>query len=434
MPTPATPSRTGYLRTGIGALVLGVLLVAGARLAYDYVSNPAIPRPHDFLQVWSAGRLNAAGANPYDGERMYALQVENRMPDCRSAKHPDGYASMMWVPPWALAVAMPLGALPIDLAQLIWGLGQLVLIAAVAVVYWRFCGGTAARQWIPVALVIGSGPVWWQTVGGQNAGLLFLGLVGFLFAQRANRPVLGGACLALAAFKPHLMLLLGIGLLIDATRTGFGRRVVLGGALALAVAAGLATLFNPAVWGQYLTAATGPGSQYYPALRDWINPTVGSHLRQALPGRPFWVQTVPGLVAAAVFAVYWWRSGNPARWPAVLPWIVPVCLITAPYGSWASDLVLMLIPIVAVAARLDARNVAFARIVPTLGVFAAANVAMFCMISGSAAAHAYTWVAPVFCYCILSAARALRPEPVSAPAPEPALAPEPASQRVPVGV
>ncbi|MBN9119209.1 MAG: DUF2029 domain-containing protein [Planctomycetes bacterium] len=404
----APPAHVGRPRAAAGALALVLLSAGGLRLAHDYVSDPAMPRPHDFLQVWSAGRLNADGQNPYDAERMYALQVANRMPDSRTPEHPDGYASMMWVPPWGLAVAMPLGVLPIDAAQLVWGLGQLALIAAAGVVIWQFYGGPAARWWVPVTLALGSGPVWWQTVGGQNGGLLLLGLTGFLVAHRANRPVLGGAFLALAALKPHLLVLFAVGLLIDAARSGFGRRVVLGGALALGGAAAVATLFNPSVWGEYLAAATSGGSRYHPGLGDWFNPTVGAWVRHAVPGRPFWVQVVPCAAATLCFAVYWWRTGNPARWPAVLPWLVPVSLIVAPYGSWPSDQVLFLIPVVAVAARLDARGIGLASVGAAATAFAVANVAVVVMTGAQAPLHSYVWVAPVFAGCLLSAERAHR--------------------------
>ena len=126
MSTPvAMKLQIGSTRTALGVAAILVLLGIGTHLAFGYVTSPSIPRPHDFLQVWSAGRLNASGLNPYDGERMYALQVANRMPDCRSPQRPNGYASMMWVPPWGLAIAMPLGAIPIDIAQLCLGLGTI---------------------------------------------------------------------------------------------------------------------------------------------------------------------------------------------------------------------------------------------------------------------------------------------------------------------
>lgn len=390
----------GPARAAASFVLLGLLLAAGAYLAHGYVSAPGIARPHDFLQVWSAGRLHLDGGNPYDGARMYELQAANRMPDSRSAEWPNGYASMMWVPPWGLVVSMPIGALPIDLAQAVWVYGQLALIFAATLVLWRVYGGARDRRWVAAALVLCSGPVWWQTVGGQYAGVMFAGVVGYLAARRANRPVLAGALVALTALKPHLFSLFAVGLMIDAVRSPVGRRVVLGGALALGAAALVSTLANPDVWGQYAAAATGARSEFYPGLRDWFSPTVQAWVRHALPGEPFWVQFVPVALAVPAFAVYWWRRGGPDRWPAALPWVLPAGLLVAPYGSWPSDLVMFLVPLVALAVRYAPGEL------PPRGallLFAAANVAVLLSTVGQVALRSYVWVAPVLCACLLMA-------------------------------
>ncbi|QJW92807.1 glycosyltransferase family 87 protein [Frigoriglobus tundricola] len=406
----------GYLRGAISATALAVLLALGVYLARGYVDTPSLPRPHDFLQVWSAGRLNLGGNNPYDGERMYALQVTNRMPDCRTAERPAGYASMMWVPPWGLAVAMPVGALPVDLAQLVWVYGQLAVILAGSVVLWRLYGGAADRRWVAAALALGSGPVWWQTVGGQYAGVLFVGVVGYLAAHRAHRPLLAGAFVALTALKPHLFTLLAVGLCIDALRTPFGRRVVLGGVIALGAAAAVGTATNPHVWDQYAAATSGEGSAYYPGLTEWFNPTVQAWVRHAFPGRPFWVQFVPLAAAVPVFAAYWWRHGGPDRWPAALPWVLPVCLLVAPYGSWPSDQVLFLVPVIALAVRIGPGAIRFAPPDAAVVAFAAANAAVVVMTASQVPLHYYVWVAPTFCACLVLKRSALERDAVGATA------------------
>src|SRR5262249_4718582 len=108
--------RRGAARHALGLLALLALVAAALWLANAYLRSNTMPRPPDFLQVWAAGRLTLDGGNPYDGEQMFALQAANRIPS--------GYASMMWVPPWGLALAIPIGALPIDAAQVVWVYGQ----------------------------------------------------------------------------------------------------------------------------------------------------------------------------------------------------------------------------------------------------------------------------------------------------------------------
>jgi hypothetical protein len=405
---PADRPQTGAARAAAGALALAALALAAASLAHSYVSRPDVPRPHDFLQVWSAGRLALGGGNPYDGAQMYALQVANRMPDTRTPERPDGYASMMWVPPWGLAVAAPLGALPVDAAQMVWVYGQLAAIVACAALLWCLYGGPRDRAWGAAALALGFGPVWWQTVGGQYGGELLLSVTGFLAAHRANRPVLAGACLALAALKPHLFTLLAVGLLIDAARSARGRKVVLGGALALLGGALAVTAANPHAWAQYLAAASGGGSPYYPGLAEWFNPTLHAWARRAIPGRPFWVQFVPVAVAAPLFAAYWWRRAGPTRWPGALPWVLPACLIVAPYGSWPSDQVLFLVPVVGLAARLSARAVPPSRVAAELAAFVAASVAVVVMTGAQAELQFYVWLAPLLLACLVRVDHVLR--------------------------
>lgn len=389
----AVPSRPTAFRKALGLGALAAIVLLGVKFGDAYLNNPASPRPHDFLQVWSAGRLTLAGENPYDAQRMFDLQVANRAPA--------EYASMMWVPPWGLAVAMPIGALPINLAQLLWVYGQSVLIIACAVALWRFFGGAAERWWVPAALAAAFGPVWFQTVGGQYAGVLLLGVVGFLYARRAERPMLAGAFAALTALKPHLFIPFAIGLLIDALRTREGRRVVLGGMAMLAFGAIAATLANPNIWSQYLAATTGSGSDLAPGLRDWFNPTIQAWVRQAIPGRPFWVQCVPAALGAFGFAVFWWNRGSPNRWPRVLPWVVPLGLVIAPYGSWACDLTLLLVPVIAVAVRLDACGWRIPQRWPLAALYFAANLVMVAMIFAQLKQESYVWVAPVLIGCLL---------------------------------
>ena len=391
------------LRSAAAGLALIPILWVGAGMVNDYLNSESTKRPHDFLQVWSAGRLAVTGENPYDPRRLHELQHANRTPL--------GYAAMMWVPPWGLALAAPVGAMPINAAQVVWVFGQFVLIASLAVVLWRLHGGPMSRAWVALALVFAFAPVWWQMMYGQYAGLLLLGLVGFLAAHRANRPTLAGGFLFLIALKPHLFTLFAIGLLIDASRTAFGRRVVLGGALVLLAASGVATAVDPHCWRQYYAAATAGYTAYSPGLSNWFPPTMQGVLRDLVPGKPFWVQFIPVAILAPAFAVYWWRTGSPQRWPSVLLWLVPLQLLTAPYGSWPSDWTLLLIPAVALAVRLDATGWAIPGRWLLAAVFVVTNAVVPVMHTYEVDMLAYSWVAPVLVGCMLWARRGLRSPP-----------------------
>jgi hypothetical protein len=377
----------------MGLAALAGILVAAAPLANRYLNHPEMPRPIDFLAFWAAGKLHLNGESPYDPMKVWELQAANRT----SEDHP----VVIWNPPWLLALLLPIGALSVNAAQVAWILGQMVLIGAGVAALWKVYGGPTGRTGVQIALVLGSGPFWWQAVCGQADGLVFAGLAGFLLARHFDRPYLAGAAAALTAVKPHLLIFFAIGLGIDTLRTRAGRQVVVGGLAAIALAAAVATIPNPGIWADYLGAASGPGSEYYPKLSEWFNPTLGAWVRKAVPGDPFWVQMVPTAIAAVGFAVYWWRRGGPDRWAEVLPWAVPLGLLTPPYGSWPCDLVLLLLPATAVAARLAREGVPVAKFRIPLAVYAAANLGVVVMLVTKQRQELYVWACPVIAASLL---------------------------------
>ena len=107
-----------------------VLVVGGAVLGFAadmVVRTPGFLVPRDFLEYWAAGRVNLRGGNPYHPDELLAEQ--------RHADPNRTEAVMMWNPPPALAVYMPLGALAPRWATLLWVGLQL---AAVFVACGRF--------------------------------------------------------------------------------------------------------------------------------------------------------------------------------------------------------------------------------------------------------------------------------------------------------
>lgn len=395
----STPVQPGVLRKTLGLIAFALLLIVALWRANVYLNDPDVRRPRDFLQVWSAGRLILAGENPYDAKKLLDLQLANQSPIL--------FASMMWVPPWVAPLAILIGLLPVAYAHAAWVLGQVVLIFLAGMIVWRLRGRRLDRWWIIAVLILTSGPVWWQTVIGQYAGILVFGIAAYLWAHQANRPVLAGLCLTLIALKPHLFVLFAVGLLIDAVKTSYGRRVVLGGAIGLATCSLIATLASPGIWNRYLISLTGEGSAYTPGLREWFSPTIPAWIRFSIPGHPFWVQTIPCVIATIAFAVYWWRRGNPNRWPETINWVIPVCLLLAPYGCWPSDLTLMLIPIVGMVTRIDARGWVLPGRAKLATVYLAINLLVMVMFLKYSGTAAYVWVAPALCGCLLWARASL---------------------------
>ena len=65
----------------------------------------------------------------------------------------------------------------------------------------------------------------------------------------------------------------------------------------------------------------------------------------------FWLQFVPVAGGLAWFAYQWRRHGRAWDWADQLPWLLLVSFVTSPYGAWHFDLVLLLVAVVARAAR-----------------------------------------------------------------------------------
>jgi hypothetical protein len=332
-----SPSR---LRT---VLVVAVGL-AGLGVAADaLVNSPGFRVPRDFVEYWSAGAVNLRGGNPYDPDAILAWQ--------RQADPGRTEAVMMWNPPWSLAVYMPLGLLPPRWAALVWLGLQLLAIRTACDMLWRTYGGPDASRWVALAVGLTFAGSLWTLFYGQNTGFLALGLAGFVYHRRHDRPATAGAFAALTALKPHLLAVFGVLLLLDAA-TRRGRVTLAVGAALIAVSFAAAVLANPDVLAQYRAALRDPGPGAVP-LAEWKIPVVSYWLRMHIdrlgvglsPGQ-FWIQFVPCAAACLAYAVYRVWRGRRWDWSAELPAVVCVSILVTPYGGWIFDLAVLLVPLV----------------------------------------------------------------------------------------
>jgi len=326
------------------ALVVVVGLVVAAAVAERVVNSPAFLNPRDFLEFWSAGGVVARGGNPYDPDELLAVQ--------RRAEPERDAAVMMWNPPWALAVYVPVGLVPVRWATLIWVGLQLAAVMVSCNLLWGVYRGPGRLRWVPQLLGVSFAPVVWNVLYGQNAGLLLLGLTGFVHFRAAGKPGRAGACAALTALKPHLLAVFGVLLVLDALCRS-GRVALAAGVATLAVALGGVLVLNPDVVGQFVRTTFHPPPGAVP-LTEWVLPVAAYWLRVLLAPERFWVQFVPCAAACVGFAAWRLMRGERWDWPAALPWVVWASVLATPYGGWVFDLVVLLVPVVAVAARLAA--------------------------------------------------------------------------------
>src|SRR5262249_31119857 len=158
----------------------------------------------------------------------------------------------------------------------------------------------------------------------------------FLCMNRAGRPGLAGAAAVLLAIKPHLVFLFGFALLlwaVDRRRW----RVLAGGALAGLAATALPPARHPPLLGPYWEAL----AHRPPAV--WLSPTCGSLLRLAFGEDCFQLQFVPPLLGLLWFLVHWRRCRRTWDWGEQAPLLLLVSFLTAPYGAWPFDLVVLLV-------------------------------------------------------------------------------------------
>jgi hypothetical protein len=363
-------------RRRVGALiVVAMLALLSLLLASAHVQWPL----EDFAEYWAAGRLNAAGRNPYDPDAMLReqQQIGWRQPN----------PVMMYNPPWTLALAMPLGLPEFHVARSIWLPTQILITLWCASRLWMIYGG-APRQ---LARVYGVALLWMPTLValrfGQFSSFLLLGLVGFLWSWSRRREVAAGAFFALTAVKPQLVALVWVPFVLWALADRQWK--VLAGAAGCIVGAGLVALAtNPGVFMQYqhLMASAPP-------TLEFESPNIATVVRRAAGTAGSWPQFVPTCLGAVMVGVIWYRRRNTWDWRRQLPGLVLAsCLLTS-YGGWAFDLVVLLIPILATAA-IVVKSGNKSLVAAGAGVFMAVSFLAFAMHQAQVRQAAFLWMTP----------------------------------------
>jgi hypothetical protein len=347
----------------------------------------------DFSEYWSAGRLNAAGSNPYDPGLMLREQ--------RQIGWPDSAPVMMYNPPWTLALAMPMGALPFGLARSVWLPLQLFLTLWSVSRLWILYGGApedTRRVWL-------LGLLWSPTLlalrFGQLSPVILLGLAGFLACLVHGREFAAGAFLALTAVKPQLVALVWVpvGLWAVADRRW---KVFAGAAIAGVMGSVVALSTNPSVFAQYFALMSSA-----PPTGTFESPNIATVLRALSGSEGSWTQYVPTVAGAAAVALLWYRRRNAWDWRDHLPALVIIsCLLTS-YGGWAFDLVVLLVPIVALAAIVTRNPRRVLRVIGVV-VFLAVSLLALGMHAARVPQAAFLWMTPAVAMTWWTLSRAAR--------------------------
>jgi hypothetical protein len=230
--SPALSWRLGDPKTQALLIVLFAFLSVMAGFS---IGASLSGRPYgDFWAMWSFGRfaLSHPAAQIYDLDRLWRFQ---------RAYVPDAGQTPFPYPPFYLLFLLPLGLAPIGLGFVIWSAGGLgAYLAAIFAGRWR----SAAVPFIvlaPASIV--------TLISGQNGFFSAALIVGGL-RLTAVRPLLAGALLGLAAFKPQLGLLVPLALI-----SGRAWRCLAAAAgTVLALSAAATAAFGPGIWAAWILA------------------------------------------------------------------------------------------------------------------------------------------------------------------------------------
>lgn len=308
-----------------------ILALLGILVGIVFLSQKVNVFPfHDYIEYWTAGRINLTGGNPYSPEEMFALQQQIGW------KQPD--TLMMWNPPWLLAIAMPFSIMNYQTSRLMWFLLELFVLFFSADMLWNIYEGNPKRRWIAWLAVLSFGPTLQTLKLGQITTFVLLGSVGFLYFLRKGKPFWAGVMFSLVLLKPQLLYLLTIAVFFWTLKSK-NWKVLAGVVTGIVLPLLISSLPNIHLMSQYIYATIN-----YPP-KQWQTATLGLPLRLLFGQDLFFLQFVPSFIGVIWLTGFWFTKQSRWNWPAFMPLIIVVSVATAAYG-WAFDVSVIVFAIV----------------------------------------------------------------------------------------
>lgn len=319
-PDAASPASAFRRKLMLGVAVL-VLLAVGVGLLAVLTTNDDVAN-RDFVEYWAAGQQLVRGANPYGADPIFTIE--------RSAGWQGPRPIVMFNPPSALFLTLPLGTVRLRIGYLLWSVFLIGAWLGSIHLLWIMNGRARnALHFIGYFFA----PAMACFLAGQTSTFVLLGLTLFLYFH-STRPLLAGASLLLCALKPHLLLPFGAALLAWAVARRAWR--ILAGAAGALVITGILPLFwDLSVYRQYAAMSRTSGVQAA------FIPTWSELLRIAVNPAAFWIQFLPALVGCLWALWYFYRRRGEWDWRARGPLLILVSFLLAPY-AWAFDAVILL--------------------------------------------------------------------------------------------
>jgi len=104
-------------------IIAGLFFILFLWFGLQIVNDPERPLGPDFVEYWSAGRLNLMGGNPYDPGQLLPLQQESGVIQDE--------AIIMWNPPMLITLTMLFGLADFGFSRLVWFVFNVIIINSV---------------------------------------------------------------------------------------------------------------------------------------------------------------------------------------------------------------------------------------------------------------------------------------------------------------
>ena len=320
-------------RVAIAVLSCGLVAVV-ALLA---LSNPM----HDFVAYWAAGHLLVEHRNPYSLGEVYQLQQRLGW----NEKIP----LMALNPPWTLPLFAPLGlANSYALAWTVWvtvlalcfALGSRMLMD-------EYFGNLRLPDISDTTLLrclfaFTFYPVLISLKFAQTSSVLLLGVAGFLYFEKQEKPIWAGVFLSLTAIKPNVLYLVWLAVFARGVQTRRWKEIATAGGVVAGLTC-IAVLLDPHALSQYWELARSP-------LAKVLLPGIPGLLRR-LMGRhdAFWIQFAIPLLGTIWLALYLYKYRTKWTWSERMPALITGSLLTTGW-AYMFDENLLALPIIALAA------------------------------------------------------------------------------------
>ena len=298
------------------------------------------PGTRDFVQYWAALQALNAGANPYDGAVLHAIESRVGVPADQTVQ--------MWNPPWLVVLLWPVLRTSFESSALGWFILQIIFLCAIAAMAPIALRRTGLSLLARGSLIISFYPVLDCLGLGQLSIFITFALFASLWFGSHGSYCAAGIAIAPLATKPHLFFLCTIPAVLwfkELDRSN-KRRFVVGALLGLSASVGAAEYIWPHSISWWLESIIEPHMQPGTIpVTYWKTATLTTCVRMlceafmgTAPTWPLWVVPSVAFLTTSLIVL---RNKGQLSWQIIAPATLCLSVVTSNYG-WFFDQTLLL--------------------------------------------------------------------------------------------